>query len=156
MNRRNFIKLSAVTGIGVLLPLKFLIDNRDNETRFLEYAINNYNELQVIALIKEYGYVESKGAICSYFKGLVQRQPHIVTWLRERISITKNSDGTKTIDHVGYEAVKNNWKLSCEYNLWASIEHDKLATKFGLKHNDGLEHTIKWLRADLEEIRLRG
>src|ERR1700677_2508775 len=85
MQRRDFLKLGVTTGIAALVPIHFIIDNRDAETKFMEYAVCNYNEMQVLCLIKEYGWVMSKGQITKFFAEFSERQPEVVKWLKERI-----------------------------------------------------------------------
>jgi len=134
MNRRNFLKLSAVTGIAALVPLEFIIDNRDNETKFLDYIITTYDdEVAVVHLIKKYGWSVSQGRIIYFFKDFVKRQPHVVAWLKERIHLTIGPNNERFTNNPRYNLYRSNGIEIEKWMNWGEKIYPELERKFNLK-----------------------
>jgi len=151
MNRRSFIKLSMITGIGAMVPVEFLIDHRDPETKFMQHIMENYSEVEVIAIIKTYGYTTSGGAIMSFFKEWAERQPVVVDWLRNML-------GPNAPDNPGRDAYykqKSSGILTAKMSIWSADEYDKLAQRFNLKRNSRLADVKRWNEEALKEFTSR-
>ena len=132
MNRRNFLKITAITGIAALVPLEFIVDNRDNETKFLEYIIIKYDdEIAVLTLLKHYGWVHSGGNISGFFKGLAERQPNVVSWLRDRIKI-KRVNGVRHCSNPRYDKLYKSEPESEKWREWVRKVYPDLAHRFNL------------------------
>ena len=149
MNRRNFLKITAITSIAALVPLEFIVDNRDDETRFMEHIVTHYNELQVLSLIKTYGWISHQGSLLTFFQIWVKRQPEVVKWMKEKL-------GKPTPTRDMWYAQRRSGKLSIEASLWAEIEYDKLAYKFNLTRSQHFAVRVASYKQDLEEMRLKG
>jgi hypothetical protein len=141
LSRRSFIKLSVLTGLAALIPVdvatKLLVDNRDPETKFVQFLLENYDdEVYIYSLIRSYMYASSVDShVTSVCRQFCVRQPHIVVFLRSRI----------VIDRTGKFVTSNNSRynsLKCGQNIdnmsqeeWRNKvdrEYNRLATRFSL------------------------
>lgn len=141
MNRRDFIKFSVLTGIAASLPLQFLVDNRDDETKFLEYILSKYDdELVVIDMIKNYGYANSNGMVVGFLKPFCERQPNVIAWLKSRIDI-RDKNSRWAISRRTYRP---------DINYDRALLYNQLALRFNLKPLE--EITLKAMKLDISRF----
>ncbi len=131
MNRRDFLKFSALTGLAALIPINIVIDHRDDETKMIDYILTHIDdELVVLALIKEYGIISAQGRIVTFFEEFRKRQPKLGDWLRSRIEATK-IDGKIVTSHERYNHHKS---FPSQYQQW-QYEQALLWREIGQKFN---------------------
>lgn len=91
MNRRDFLKISAIGGITLAMPIKLFI-TEGGETIFLKHLAQDYPADWIVTLVKNHAWQQSQRSninITQFFRGFVKRQPDFVRWLKPQLTINR-------------------------------------------------------------------
>jgi len=134
MNRREFLKFSALTGLAAVIPVDIVFDLRDDETRFLDALITRESDEFIVARqIKQYLYCKcfdgsypGQKQLIPAMREFIERQPNIMTWLKTRIDIyNKESESGKR-----WAIFKNT--VDVQFELEETLKYDAYAAEFNL------------------------
>ena len=145
MNRRNFLKFSALTGLAAVMLPTIVIDYRDDETRFIDHLLTTYDdEILILGLVKTYGFVKSDGQLINFLRDFAQRQPGLMEFFKSRIQMVGVDErGSRLSNNERYNKMKrsSNIEFNCKIErLW----NDDISVRFNYPKVD--EYYTKWVK----------